>query len=300
MTEENQDPSVPKLKLSRRVEAEEAEAGASETPEPKQELKLKRPEAEPMQEPSGAANAQSPDAGAEDIYGKDAISANDLTKNQTQATEPAATDTPPVSSPIPATAPEDQSARKLEASINQVDQEEPGGKGLLTSIIVIILLLAVLGGSGYGLYLVLKSPDDKPDPAESTDAAPESGPIAKAKAVIASIPGNEEPLEADPTPVEDGTAPAPVPVEAPKTTTKPGTDAPAASPPVGSQAVAELLKNAHIGGTRTGERPMVIMNGQSYTPGDLVDPDSGLRFIGFRDKKLAFRDGSGIVYLKSF
>jgi hypothetical protein len=64
--------------------------------------------------------------------------------------------------------------------------------------------------------------------------------------------------------------------------------------------VSEFLKNAHIGGVRTGDRPKLLLNGQSYDQGDLIDPGTGLRFIGLRDKKLAFQDAQGIVYIKSF
>ena len=63
---------------------------------------------------------------------------------------------------------------------------------------------------------------------------------------------------------------------------------------------ASFLTSAHIGGVRAGDRPKLIMNGESYVPGDLVDDRFGLRFVGIRDEKLAFKDENGIVYLKSF
>ncbi|MFP4261265.1 MAG: hypothetical protein ACLFS1_09320, partial [Opitutales bacterium] len=66
------------------------------------------------------------------------------------------------------------------------------------------------------------------------------------------------------------------------------------------QAVSDFLSKAHISGVRTGERPMVLINGATHTPGDLVEPETGLRFSGIRNGKLAFTDKNAVVYLKSF
>jgi hypothetical protein len=64
--------------------------------------------------------------------------------------------------------------------------------------------------------------------------------------------------------------------------------------------VTEYLSSVHIGGMRQGERPMVILDGATYQQGDVVQEATGLKFAGFRNGKLAFRDGKEIVYLKSF
>jgi len=70
--------------------------------------------------------------------------------------------------------------------------------------------------------------------------------------------------------------------------------------PSEAEAVTEFLKQSHIGGVRMGEHPKLLLNGLNYDPGDLIDPATGLRFKGLRDKKLVFQDAQDVLYIKSF
>lgn len=45
---------------------------------------------------------------------------------------------------------------------------------------------------------------------------------------------------------------------------------------------------------------MILLNGEAFDRGALVDEASGLKFEGFRYGKMAFRGADGIVYIKSF
>jgi hypothetical protein len=191
--------------------------------------------------------------------------------------------------------------------------EEKKHKGLLGSIVVILGLLILLGACSYGLYYVLMSPSEDANTTDSAESAnlPEegkeasgnrlTGPIAKAKQVVAEMQDPESAW------IEEK---APMPVEKPsqqEIEAKPVAIAEAvpvaSTPSVDSSttsAVSEFLKNAHIGGVRTGNRPKLLLNGQNYDQGELIDPGTGLRFIGLRDQKLAFQDAQGITYIKSF
>ena len=66
------------------------------------------------------------------------------------------------------------------------------------------------------------------------------------------------------------------------------------------QSVSQYLSGIHIGGVRKGDRPMVLIQGTRFLVGDIIQPETGLKFDGIRDGRLAFRDSHGIIYLKSF
>ena len=259
--------------------------------------------------------------------------------------EPAPADTPP---PLPAqeTVPaEEPPADDLEEAVRDVAEGTgPSSSSPWLSIIIIVILLAVLGGSGFGLWYVLKAPGDQPaEVTEGEQPVDESAPsadesegnamtksIAKAKKAVESVPTEAldevtsvEPStrEQAPLPPEnavDSVKPTPAPPAPPSQTpedpaksadTGPEpTTAAASSKPPGSgnvdqalvQAVSAYLSKVQISGVRTGERPMVIIDGESHTPGDVVETETGLRFSGIRNGKLAFTDKNTVVYLKSF
>ena len=325
MTEENKDSKPPKLRLS--LEPKELDAGPKPKPEPeakeaatpeeKPNLRLRRPDAEPeTQAPTPPAETpENRPAEAKPVEPPDASAFEPKNPFQGVATdsEPKKSDRSPPELPSkPAPSHDDGPAQKVEEAIGQT-HEEKKHKGLLASIVVILGLLIFLGACGFGLYYVLMSPSEDSNATDSAEPAivpeerkEESGsllsrPIAKAKAVVAEMQDPEsvwteekasapvekpsqQAVEAKPAEIAE-----PVPVAL-----APSVDSPQTS------VVSEFLKNAHIGGVRTGDRPKLLLNGQSYDQGDLIDPGTGLRFIGLRDKKLAFQDAQGIVYIKSF
>ncbi len=280
MTQEKKDSTTPKLRLSR--DRKEREAAKSDQPE--------------VVEATQASSKPKPD----------------LRLKQESEIPPALPTQP---DPLPTSDPAQQQPQAVE----QIP-DETKHRSLLTSMIVILILFAVLAGSGYGLYYVLQSPPEAADAPPSESVPPAAGteateateatdqstnaltrPIEKAKAVISAIPEIELPeSDADVLPPSDPSAQE-LSQAAPATEAEPQPET--TTPPVDSirtQLVSEFLQNAHIGGVRAGENPRLILNGTSYEQGDLVDPQNGLRFIGLREKRLAFQDAQGIVYLKSF
>jgi hypothetical protein len=324
MTEENKDPPPPKLRLSRKPKDRAPEPAAGDGPkaEPKPELKLRQPDnkkASATPHPEG--RPFDPENSSDGV----------------EATKPKQTRQPTELPDEPAPLESDDAGRQVEEAIGQVSEDQKKHNilvSILVSILVLLVLFAILGGSAYGLYSLLRSPAESAKATEETsnetvaEPAAESvkptaaespaedsggifrGAIEKARAVIeekAEVDADLQnvqtsgPTEATPTgsTAETGdtatSADTTGPPEAPRSKTQ--------APEVDSArtaAVTELLRSAHIGGVRTGDRPRLLLNGESYNQGDLVDAETGLRFIGFRDKRLAFRDTQGVVYIKSF
>lgn len=315
MTEDNKDSTPPKLRLSRESAAPDPEKVSA----PKPDLKLKRSLAEPQKEkvtlkaptpPAETPTETEPKVPEVESPEEPAFDPESPFKGIVKEPEAAGRDRPPPELPSkPAPVVDDGSGLKVEEAINQIGENKKS-RGLLTSFIVIFILLAVLAGSGYGLYYLLSRPAETKDSVstlEESDADKAakkksdgllSGPIAKAKATIAKIPGTSSDFEERPSEPEE--KPAQAAPEVDRTTATETEKLPAAANSIQTDNVANFLTNAHIGGVRKGNNPKLILNGKSYNKGDLVDPTNELRFVGFKDEKLAFRDAQGIVYIKSF
>jgi len=390
MTEDNQDKTPPKLRLSRTPkeagehQSNESKAESAQTGEeapkapPGIKLKLSSQGPVPAEEPQGApaktdspkkepapaikAEVPPPSAAAnrqektppltEEKESDSQAAAPSRPKLKTQSDfdpenpfagivkEPKKREkTPPELPNKPAPPSKDDAAQKAEEAITRMNGGDGKTRGMLTSIIIIIILLGLLGGSGYGLYYVLKKPGAT---ADSTDSRKEeeavshsetgqtigeqadAGPIAKAKAAISKVP-SADPILEEQDPLQTTAAsrstsataieglkpntvdrkPEPEPRSIAKNSTgetdktSPTATAVSAAPKQAA-AISSFLQTIHIDGVRSGERPKVMLNGESYEAGDLVNPQFGLRFTGIRDGKLAFRDDAGVVYIKSF
>lgn len=302
MSEETSDPKTPQLKRSLKLKAPETEKPST----PAQSLQLKRPPLEPA-----------PTATAENKLRTEPGDSSPRTRDEADAPKkplggivPEAKaghpDRPPPerpSEPAPATAIDEGASPKPEKAIQQLSEPKKA-HNIFVSLLVITLLLGLLGGSAYGLYYVLRpAPAVAPAPPQNKAARGNesdglhSSSIAKAKVAIAKIPaGPEEEVTA-----QSEKAPAAELAEPESGRTesinRPLTETKTAA---GEEAIASFLTSAHIGGLRTGDRPKVLLNGESYVPGDLVDARLGLHFSGIRKGKLAFKDEKGIIYLKSF
>ena len=345
---ENQPSKPTELKLRREPKQNK---GAPEEPKEKEDAPTER-EAEPKQEkpklkirpsaeePSTLDARKTADV-PETFEDGDDQSKPDLSPRGQE--RPASADTPP---PLPAqeTVPlEEPPAKDLEEAVRHVARGAGSTSGSpWLSIIIIVVLLAVLGGSGFGLWYVLKAPGERPTevteserPVDGSNTSADESegnlmtrPIAKAKEAVESVPtdaldevtfGELSSLDQTPLPQEDTvdsveattTPPAPPSqtAEDPAKSSEPEPTIATASskiPEHGNvdqtlvQAVSAYLSKVHIGGVRTGERPMVIIDDESYTRGDVVEPETGLRFSGIRNGKLAFADKNTVVYLKSF
>lgn len=314
MTEEHKDPVKPKLRLSRnsedpKVEDAPSEANkptippAEETPAPKPEPKPKpKPEPKPEPEPEPKPEPKTePEQKNEEVLDKAPV--NPAQKDPAPTQSPPRLPKPKVSEKANET-PGGVVGAKVEKSADYLEEKE--SSSLLSSILVVFALLAILCGAGYGLYYILKSPadaaatdtvtadnkdtTDTKDVSDVSDASEGSlsGPINKAKDVAAQ----KADLVASAAPVIEGNDSADL-----KTS---GQTPDPANTGSSKQTVSDFLTNASIGGVRSGEMPKVILNGESYSKGDLIETNTGLRFIGIKEQKLVFRDANGIVYIKSF
>ncbi len=229
--------------------------------------------------------------------------------------EPAApAENPPSSAEEPAPAPPplrkptspdpESGSGDVETATDRLGQKEGAqAHSPWLSIAIIVVLLGILGGAGYGIWYLLLNPSDTPASADATNA-----PATPATSPASLIDSAQSAIDARPTAAMEAvlavdTAAATTDAASPR-------GAPAAAAPTTTprqtgddslvSAVSAYLSGIHIGGMRTTDRPMVIINGKNYNAGDTVDPDTGLRFSGIHNGKLAFTDKNGVAYLKSF
>lgn len=209
------------------------------------------------------------------------------------------------------------SAAHIEEVIHSLDKEKAPKtqrSSMLPSIVMILILLLVLGGAGFGLWKVLLASNDTENNSGSTTnstatalpAKPKSNtPIQKAKATIAKVPETDLAAiigDLPPTPDRNTAKPANIQQSTPYEVLPEQPRLPASNQLIEAdkQAASSFLSNIHIGGVRTGERPIIILDGERYNVDDVVHVETDLKFHGLRDGRLAFRDRNGIVYLKSF
>jgi hypothetical protein len=139
---------------------------------------------------------------------------------------------------------------------------------------------------------------DKKEPAAPAPkpATPQGQAVATAKTAVdqakeqAAVPAKE--ILEEPKPAEPA-VPTPAPAEPrPAEESKPVEPPP---PPPPSVAFRGWVENLKIGGVRGGANPRIFIGGSSYQPGDLVNPQMGIIFVGYNDatRILTFRDKSG-------
>jgi hypothetical protein len=210
---------------------------------------------------------------------------------------------PPEQSDKPTPQSDDGSSEKLEAAIEQLPPEAQKQGSPITSILLIGVLFLILGASGFGIWHLLHSDTSSPEPATTelvaTDKpASTGGPISKAQVMIATVDSTTLPEV-----IESETV-----LPSAKLTSNPGpkTRAEGAPQPTAPTAadlnekVTQFLTSATIGAVKVGAQPRMMLNGESYNIGDVIDSDTGLSFVGTKDKRLVFKDQNRIFYLKSF
>jgi hypothetical protein len=210
---------------------------------------------------------------------------------------------PPELPSQPASAIDEGSGEKLEDDLGELEKQKHR-TSTFASIIIVVVLLLILAAAGGGIWWVLKAPNkdttqDTPvaeTQVEATEARTSiAAPITKAKKTITSIPVAEVP---DLRKTEPRVSPKVHSfIAPPRTPTR--TTTPSASNEM-KEAVSAYLNNVHIGGVRMGTRAKVMIDGDSYEIGDIVDEATGLKFAGTRDGRLVFSDSNGIFYVKSF
>jgi hypothetical protein len=216
-----------------------------------------------------------------------------LQSQQSPATEQAHLPPPQLSTKQTPPIVDEDTAEKIDESIQQLPQETSRTNPLI-SVLIIAALLLILGAAGGGIWYILKSDQQTASgehataPAAAqpqTQAQAPSGPITQAKETIAKVP------------VMDLAE-----IEGSETVFVPSVPEPEAAPlnEALKDAVSQYLENVYIGAIRTGTRARIMVNGENYNMNDIVDPNTELRFIGIRDQRLVFKDRNGILYVKSF
>ena len=115
----------------------------------------------------------------------------------------------------------------------------------------------------------------EPEPAKPAPSAvaPESGPVQTAQPAVTSPPAAEPVV-----------APPPAPVKPP--------------PPPPSMAFKAWVINLKIRGVRGGEAQRVFIGKTSYVPGDVVNQQLGIVFVGYDEatRMLTFADKTGATF----
>lgn len=162
-----------------------------------------------------------------------------------------------------------------------------GGKDSnhLTSILIILFLILILGAAVAGIWFVLGSDSKETSPAKTESSETAEAPAQSPK----KEPAHKLPLQEA------------MEIINPVTDEKSTSSKEAMAPRLGLQeSVTEFLNTVHIGGMRSGANARVMLNEVTYQVGDIVHVPSELRFEGIQDGRLVFKDKNGVLYMKSF
>ncbi|MFT5837290.1 MAG: hypothetical protein ACI9ZV_000794 [Candidatus Azotimanducaceae bacterium] len=282
-------PQAMKLKLKRKVEPEE-----NRTPPP--------PPGESV-EPTSTAEATTgegpaPDATPPQIKPefdpKNPLS-DTVKKGKKQKTASPSAELP--SKLAPRT--DDGAGANLEKAIGSLNSAESqtsdtSKSRLLPSTLIVLVLLLVLCGAGYGLWMLIQPSESSRSTIADAGEAPikrtSKNPIERAKNAINQVPvANVNAIRIT------RSSSKPIAQAPPMTTSSPqGTIA------ASKKSASQYLSTIRIGGILNGEFPVIIIAGERFAVGDVVQAETVLKFNGIRDERLAFRDSHGIIYLKSF
>lgn len=314
MRDDSKQPAPTKLRLSRDLKNKAAvDTRATETPTPSTQPEREQKPAPTSQQAKAASLVSDGSEVKNSDFNPQKPFGNSIKDGEIKAS--------PASKPAQQTSAENNAAHAgdfaapkttIPTQPEQSPKETAKRNSALPSVFILLLLLLFMAGAGYGLWRILQPADNVDGNPEHTtqaapgnranDAAKPKGPIAKAKKTIAEVPvADIDALRGD-SPDKQETSDTEEVSEA-DTASQRAQRTPAISDKAlaaTKQKASDYLSGLHIDGVREGERPMIIIAGKSYVVGDIVQAETGLKFDGLRDGRLAFRDSQGIVYLKSF
>ncbi|HTL66746.1 MAG TPA: hypothetical protein VL200_03715 [Lacunisphaera sp.] len=164
---------------------------------------------------------------------------------------------------------------------------KPGARKRLMVFASLGVLLLVLAGGGYVAFLKFTAPPPPPPP--------------RPKPVVKPKPVEPAPEEKKPEPVAEAPKPKPEPVavvpEAKPVEKKP---APPPPPPPASAEFKRWADDLRIMGVRSGRETRIFVGGTAYAPGDLINPQLGVTFVGYNaeTRMLTFKDTTGAIVEK--
>jgi hypothetical protein len=172
-------------------------------------------------------------------------------------------------------------AKNTEAAKNAANARKLAGGSESNKLLLIggvVAAVLVLGGVFF-VYRKFTGVPSPPPPKLVAKPAKPPAPPAEAKpkepvATAVAVPPEVEPVVVKPAePV--------VPVVAP--------------PPAPTVAFKAWVENLRVSGVRAGSNPRVFIGGTAYAPGDLVNPQLGITFVGYNAeiRMLTFKDATG-------
>ncbi|HVZ64099.1 MAG TPA: hypothetical protein VG936_05875 [Lacunisphaera sp.] len=165
---------------------------------------------------------------------------------------------------------------------------KPGARKRLMVFASLGVLLLVLAGGGYFAFLKFTAPPPPPPPRPK--------PVAKPK------PAEPPPEEKKPEPVVEKPKPEPVAAvpEAKPVETKPAAPPTPPPPPPASAEFKRWAEDLRIMGVRSGTETRIFVGGTAYAPGDLINPQLGVTFVGYNadTRMLTFKDATGAIVEK--
>ena len=209
----------------------------------------------------------------------------------------------------------------LGASADPSSPESSNQESFLKKLLLFgALAIFILAGAGFAYFKFFykKSSVPSPQPAAVKVETPPGSTAEKIKKAVEkaeqeqfaplneAVAANETPAPAKNDSAAIPASPAPDQAVVPATTVAPETGVVAVSPPVPvkppppppSLAFKAWVINLRIRGVRGGEAQRVFIDRTSYAPGDLVNPQLGIIFVGYDEetRMLTFQDKSGATF----
>lgn len=206
----------------------------------------------------------------------------------------------------------------LSTSAGSEPPESTAPERLLKKLLLIggLVLLLLAGGAVFAYFKFFAKPAAAPVPA-AVRSEPTPAPAgSKVKQMMDKVqqeqqaPLNEvvaaDPSAAPANPVAATTAPGSAPASTVETAVVPAPEAALTPPPVPvkppppppSLAFKAWVANLKIRGVRGGEAQRVFIDKTSYVPGDVVNPQLGITFVGYDEETrlLKFQDKTGATF----
>ncbi|MDG2345512.1 MAG: hypothetical protein P8M62_05605 [Opitutae bacterium] len=185
-------------------------------------------------------------------------------------------------------------------TIAQISSPSPKSH-LLGSILFMIGICGILTAAITGIWYLLKNNTTEPS-AENTPAmnAATVNPIANAQVAVKQTPQQaiEEIMEAL-DPAASTMADTPAPENEGPAVSETTLTAEASGSSLREQ-VSQYLQTIQIEGIRSGPQARVMLHGKNFKINEIIQPDTGLIFIGLSDQELRFKDRNGVIYVKIF
>ena len=176
----------------------------------------------------------------------------------------------------------------------------PPKSHLLGSILFVIGIFGILTAAAIGIWYLLNNTTAPLAENTSEMNAATVHPIVNAQVAVKQTPRQaiEEIME-ELTPTASTLADTPAPENEGPAVSETTLTAEASESSLQEQ-VSQYLQTIQIEGIRSGPQARLMLNGKNFKINEVIQPDTGLIFIGVSDQELRFKDGNGVIYVKIF